>query len=69
MFAEGQPVYQTLPGYSPKPDNFAADGIAISADGKTLYYRPINSTKLYAVSTEALRDRSKSDAQVVSRFA
>ena len=66
MFAEGQPVYQTLPGYPPQPVNFAADGIAISPDGKTLYYCPINSTKLYAVSTDALRDRSKSDAQVAS---
>lgn len=64
MFAEGQPVYQTLPGYPPAAVKFAADGIAISADGKTLYYCPINSTKLYAVSTDMLRDRTKSDGQV-----
>ncbi len=66
MFAEGQPVYMTTPGYPPKAVNFAADGIAISADGQTLYYCPINGTKLYAVSTEMLRDRSKSDAQVAA---
>ncbi len=66
MFAEGRPVYQTLPGHPPKAVNFAADGIAISNDGKTLYYCPINGTKLYAVSTDALRDRSKSDAQVAA---
>lgn len=66
MFAEGQPVYQTLPGYPPTPVNFAADGIAISSDGETLYYCPINSTKLYAVSTDALRDRTKSDPQVAA---
>ena len=64
MFAEGQPVYQTLSGYPPEPTKFAADGIAISNDGKLLYYCPINSTKLYAVSTDALRDTSKSDAEV-----
>ena len=64
MFAEGRPVYQTTPGYPPKAVNFAADGIAISNDGKTLYYCPINGTKLYAVSTDMLRDRTKSDAQV-----
>ena len=64
MFAEGRPVYQTLPGYPPKAVNFAADGIAISADGQDLYYCPINGTKLYAVSTAMLRDRSVSDAQV-----
>ena len=66
MFAEGRPVYQTTPGYPPKAVNFAADGIAISNDGRTLYYCPINGTKLYAVSTDALRDRSKSDAQVAA---
>ena len=66
MFAEGQPVYQTTPGYPPKAVNFAADGIAISADGKTLYYCPINSTKLYAVATDALRDKTESDAQVAA---
>lgn len=64
MFAEGRPVYQTLPGHPAEPVKFAADGIAISNDGKLLYYCPINSTKLYAVSTEALRDPSKSDADV-----
>ena len=66
MFAQANPVYQTLPGYPPKAVNFAADGIAISADGKTLYYCPINGTKLYAVSTDLLRDRTKSDAQVAA---
>lgn len=66
MFAEGRPVYQTSPGSPPKAVNFAADGIAISNDGKTLYYCPINGTRLYAVSTDLLRDRSKSDAQVAA---
>ena len=66
MFAEGQPVYQTLPGHPAEPVLFAADGIAISADGKELFFCPINSTKLYAVSTDFLRDKSKSDAQVGS---
>ncbi len=66
MFAEGRPVYMTTPGYPPKAVNFAADGIAISADGSTLYYCPINGTKLYAVSTAMIRDRTKSDAQVAA---
>ena len=64
MFAEGRPVYMTEPNKPPKAVNFAADGIAISNDGETLYYCPINGTKLYAVSTATLRDRTKSDAQV-----
>jgi sugar lactone lactonase YvrE len=66
MFAEGQPVYKTVPGKPAEPVVFAADGIAISADGRELYYCPINSTTLYAVSTEALRDQGKSDAQVAA---
>ena len=66
MFAEGQPVYQTTPGYPPKAVNFAADSIAISNNGETLYYCPINSTKLYAVATAMLRDKSKSDSQVAA---
>ncbi len=66
MFAEGRPVYMTTPGYPPKAVNFAADGIAISNDGETLYYCPINGTKLYAVSTATLRDRTQSDAQVAA---
>ena len=69
MFAQGRPVYMTLPGKPPKAVNFAADGIAISSDGDTLYYCPINGTKLYAVSTAMLRDRTKSDAQVRARCA
>ncbi len=66
MFAEARPVEMTLPGYPPEPVLFAADGIAISADGKELYYCPISSTKLYGVSTAAMRDPSKSDADVAS---
>ena len=66
MFAEAKPVYMTSPGHPPKAVNFAADGIAISSDGKTLYYCPINGTKLYAVSTAMLRDPAKSDAQVAA---
>ncbi len=66
MFAEGQPVYKTEPGKPAEPVVFAADSIAISADGRELYYCPINSTRLYSVSTETLRDRSKSDAQVAA---
>lgn len=64
VFAEGQPVYKTEPGKPAEPDLFAVDGIAISADGSELYYCPISSTKLYVVSTAALRDQAMSDAQV-----
>jgi sugar lactone lactonase YvrE len=41
---------------SGKPSHLAvgSDGIAISADGKRLYYSPLSSRKLYSVSVDAL---------------
>ena len=66
MYAEGRPVYKTEPGKPAEPVLFAADSLAISADGDEIYYCPISSTKLYAASTKALRDRKQSDAQVAS---
>jgi sugar lactone lactonase YvrE len=46
-----------------QPVTFAAssDGIALSADGDTLYYCPLASRHLYAVPTALLRDRSASE--------
>jgi sugar lactone lactonase YvrE len=47
---------------------FAAgsDGIAISPDGKILYYCPLTSRHLYSVSVDALVDQSKSDTEVAA---
>lgn len=47
---------------------FAAgvDGIALSADGAYLYYAAMNHDTLYRIATDALRDRSLSDAQLSS---
>ncbi len=43
-----------------RPDNrqpaFAADGIAISNDGKTLYYQALTGKTLYAIDTALLRE-------------
>jgi sugar lactone lactonase YvrE len=43
-----------------------SDGIAISADGKTLYYCPLSSRHLYSVSVDALADPNKSDNDVAA---
>jgi sugar lactone lactonase YvrE len=43
-----------------------SDGIAISPDGKTLYYCPLSSRHLYSVSTDALGDQSKKDNDVAA---
>lgn len=40
----------------PSPFRVAADGIALSADGETLYYSPLSSRHLFSVPTRLLRD-------------
>ena len=37
--------------------SFGSDGIALSADGETLYWCPIGSRTLYSIPTARLRDR------------
>ena len=61
---EGQPLMERKHGLSPQVPKFASDGIAISRDGKTLYYCPISSRQLYSVSVDAMMDRSKSEPEV-----
>ncbi|MEK8127872.1 L-dopachrome tautomerase-related protein [Paenibacillus filicis] len=46
---------------STSPFRLASDGIAISPDGKMLYFCPLSSRHLYSISTEALRDRTIPD--------
>jgi sugar lactone lactonase YvrE len=51
-------------GKPPAPFNVASDGIAISADGATLYYCQLSSRHLYSIPTAVLVDRSVSEAAV-----
>lgn len=54
--AEGRPMrVRPRPGLD-LPVTTGADGIAISADGRTLYYCPFIGRRLYAVSVDALAD-------------
>lgn len=46
---------------STSPFRLASDGIAISPDGKMLFYCPLTSRQLYSISTESLRDRTIPD--------
>jgi len=62
---EGQPLLQRKPGQPAKSMSFGADGIAISADGKHLYYCPLSSRKLYRVSTDALVADGEIDPKAV----
>jgi sugar lactone lactonase YvrE len=64
---EGRPFVQRGKDGTLKPSpSMGADGIAISADGKRLYYCPLGSRRLYSVSAEALADASLSDADVIA---
>lgn len=63
---EGEILQQRLPGQPPARFAVGADGIAISSDGKTLYYSPLTSRHLYSVSIDPLADQSKSDADVAA---
>ncbi len=49
---------QTLKMANGKPAMFNSDSIALSNDGNTLYYKPINATTLWSVATDVLRDQS-----------
>jgi len=64
--AEGEILQMRLPGQAPARLEVGADGIAISADKKTLYYCPLISRHLYSVSVDALADRGRPDAEVAA---
>jgi len=63
---EGEILALRLPGQPPQRFSVGSDGIAISPDGKTLYYCPLTSRHLYSVSVDRLADRKRSDAEVAA---
>ena len=61
---EGKEMFARAPG---KPDAYVkigADGIAVSADGKTVYYCALSTRKWYSVDADVLADAAKSDEDV-----
>jgi sugar lactone lactonase YvrE len=63
---EGEVLRMRLPGQPPARFAVGSDGIAISPDGKNLYYCPLTSHHLYSVSIDALADRTRSDTDVAA---
>jgi sugar lactone lactonase YvrE len=61
---EGREMMSRPADGSAKPFRVASDGIALSADGATLYYCPLSSRHLYAVPTAALRDAALPEAEL-----
>ncbi|KPY89056.1 L-dopachrome tautomerase-related protein [Pseudomonas syringae pv. tagetis] len=63
---EGVAVLGDGPNGTRKPVGVASDGIALSADGKTLYFSPLSSRHLYSVATELLNDSKVSEQQLAA---
>lgn len=61
---EGERLAAREKGKPPAPFNVASDGIAVSADGATLYYCPLSSRHLYSIPTALLLDRSVPETAV-----
>lgn len=68
VVVEGQPLYvQPTPDAPPELFKVAADGLALSRDGGTLYYCPLTNRRLYSISTAALRDPGLSEDQLAAQ--
>jgi sugar lactone lactonase YvrE len=61
---EGREMRTAGPAGTRPSLHIASDGIALSSDGKTLYYSPLSSRHLYSVPTALLRDRDVPEANV-----
>ena len=61
---EGRPLMNRPPGGKPTHMAFGSDGIALSHDGKHLYYCPLSTRRLYRVRTDALMDEKASDEEM-----
>lgn len=61
---EGQPFLRRPPNSAELPVTMGADGIAISANGRRIWYCPLASRRLYSVSTDALYNVALDDDEV-----
>ncbi len=61
---EGDILMLQPAGTNPTRFHVGADGIALSPDGKWLYYSPMTSRHLYRVSADALADPDMPDSEV-----
>ncbi|WP_336487201.1 SMP-30/gluconolactonase/LRE family protein [Methylobacterium nigriterrae] len=65
-FVEHRPVMRREGSGPPKPVKGGANGIALSPDGRRLYYAPLIGRHLYSVDAAALLDPDASDAEVAA---
>ncbi|WP_082234576.1 L-dopachrome tautomerase-related protein [Halobacillus massiliensis] len=62
---EGEILMNRNKDGSTSPFRLASDGVAISPDGENLFFCPLTSRHLFSISTEALRDRTISDMDLL----
>ncbi|QIW98904.1 hypothetical protein AMS68_004422 [Peltaster fructicola] len=67
-FLWGQPIYAAQPGKPFTYQNFGSDGIALSKDGLTLYWKSVGNRYLYSIPTARLRDQS-ANSEVLAQSA
>lgn len=63
---EGEAVMQRKGDGPARPVQGGANGIALSPDGRRLYYAPLMGRRLYAIDTASLLDEQASDAAVAA---
>lgn len=66
---EGETLMQRPASGEPSAWQVAADGIALSPDGLTLYYSPLSSRHLFSVPTRLLRDPGASETALADAVA
>lgn len=65
---DGEKLMSRPAAHNPSKFTVASDGIALSADGATLYYSPLSGRHLYSVPTTALRDRSITNSELAKQI-
>jgi len=63
---DGEPFMNRPAGAEPTHYEVGSDGIAISDDGRLLYYCPLSSRRLHSVSLDALADPEATEAEVAA---
>jgi sugar lactone lactonase YvrE len=66
LVVQGTPLVEQRGRAKGQPLRLGVDGIALSADGKYVYYSPLTSHRLYRVSADALADPTRTDEEVAA---
>ena len=64
--SEGRPFLMRKPNGEEMVPDIRSDGIALSPDGKTLYYNPLMSRDVYSVPTDMLADKNADPQKVAA---